>query len=202
MTRPVKLILTIAVVLTIGAGMYRWFRSAKVPAVRAAAAPTSRPAKPKPPVVSPVDRIHNGMLREDGSTAVGKAFEKRFQAPEWKAGLNLQGDKVVTFHGTTTYAAMKEAGFYVGTWNGVSQGIEAAKQVADARQRCGQTDDTPLSPCLAKAYEAIVIPVAFEFIPLPDDSVEMTYIDPVFQTFDRDHRLRKDRQATLAFIFR
>jgi hypothetical protein len=192
----------IAVVLTCGAGLYRRFRSVKVPAVRAAAPSPARAAKPKPPVVSPVDRVRNGTLPEFESTAVGQAFEKTFQTPEWKAGLNLQGENVVTFHGTATYAAMKEAGFYVGTWNGVSQGIEAAKQVADAKQRCGQSDDLPVSPCLAKAYGEIAIPVAFEFVPLPGGRIEMTSVDPVFQTFDRDHRLRRDRNAMLAFIFR
>jgi hypothetical protein len=32
---------------------------------------------------------------------------------------------VVTFHGTVKYTVLKEAGFYIGTWNGVAQGIEA-----------------------------------------------------------------------------
>jgi hypothetical protein len=55
---------------------------------------------------------------------------------------------------------------------------------------------------MAKAYQIIVIPVSFEFaLSLDKKSIEITQADSVFQTFGSDHRLRKDRKATLTFIY-
>ena len=206
MSRQVKLSLFIVILLASAAGVYRWSRSVKAPVFRVAAASAAPAPKVKPQVISPVDRVRNGTLVEYGNVTVGKAFEKTFQAPEWKVGVSLEGNPVVTFHGTASYASLKNAGFYIGTWNGVIQGIEAARQVAESAQRCGvdpaQMDESPVPPCLAKSYDAIVIPVTFEFVPGPANSVEMTSADAVFQTFDRDHRLRRNRPATLAFVYR
>ena len=202
MTRQIKLSLSIVIVLVSGAGAYRWFRSVKTPAVSVAASATPA-AKPAAPVISPVERVRSGTLPEFREITVGKAFERTFQSPEWKAEVNFQREKVVTFHGTATYAALMEAGFYIGTWNGVSQGIDAARQVSEHRQRCAvESGEARIASCMEKAYQAIVIPVAFEFTPVADNGVEMTMADSLFQTFDRDHRLKKDRKATLAFIYR
>src|SRR5437879_5428471 len=102
--------------------------------------------------------------------------------------------KMVTFHGTVKYTALKEAGFYIGTWNGVAQGIEAERQISAQRHQCsveaGQTeisaaDEAIIGPCMAKVYQSIVIPVSFEFaLSLDKKGVEMTLPDLVFQRFD------------------
>lgn len=205
MSREIKVSFLIVIVAASGMAVYNWSRSVKAPAVSVEAAPAAATAESKKSAEF-IDRVRNGTLADYRNTTVGKAFERSFQAPEWKPALNLQGSPVVTFHGTATYAALKGAGFYIGTWNGVSQGIEAARQVAESEQRCGaapgQTGEGRPSPCMAKVYESIVIPVAFEFSVAPDNSVEMTSFDSVFQTFDRDHRLRRDRSAMLAFVYR
>jgi hypothetical protein len=204
MSPEIKVSFLVVIVAGTGVAAYNWSRSVKAPDVSVEAAAV--PAPQAKPGTSPVDRVRNGELAENRSITVGKAFEKTFQAPEWKTGLNLQGNPVVVFHGTATYAALKGAGFYVGTWNGVSQGIEAARQVAESEQRCkaatGHADEARVSQCMLKAYEDIAIPVSFEFALAPDNSVEMSSFDPVFQTFDRDHRLRRDRPATLTFVYR
>lgn len=124
----------------------------------------------------------------------------------------MQGDKVVKFHGAVKYAALREAGFYVGTWNGVAQGIKAEKEIAVQRHRCfteaGLTepstpDDSSVEPCMKTVYQNMAIPVSFEFSLSPDKkSSEMTLPDPIFQKFDSDHRLKQKREETLAFIYR
>lgn len=77
------------------------------------------------PAISEVEAVKNGTISEYKNTTVSGAFEKRAQDPEWKSVVNQVGQKVVTFRGTVRYAALKEVGFYIGTWNGVLQGIEA-----------------------------------------------------------------------------
>jgi hypothetical protein len=204
MSREIKVSFLIVIVAASGMAAYNWSRSVNAPSVSVEAAPAAATESKKSAEL--IDRVRNGRLADYPNTTVGKAFERSFQAPEWKPGLNLQGSPVVTFHGTATYAALKGAGFYIGTWNGVSQGIEAARLVAESERRCGaapgQTGEDRPSPCMAKAYESIAIPVAFEFSIASDNGVEMTSFDPVFQTFDRDHRLRRDRTAMLAFVYR
>ena len=55
---------------------------------------------------------------------------------------------------------------------------------------------------MEKAYQSIVIPVTFEFTLDPHkNQFEMTSMDPVFQAFDPDHRLRSHNDATLAFVY-
>lgn len=206
MSREIKVSFLVVIVAASGIAVYNWSRSVKAPAVSVEAAAATAASESKSKTADIVDRVRNGTLAENRDSTVGTAFERTFQSPEWKAGLNLQGIPVVVFHGTATYAELKAAGFYIGTWNGVSQGIDAARQVAESEQRCnltpGQTGDARLSPCMAKAYEAIVIPVSFEFSLAADNTVEMETFDSVFQTFDRDHRLKRNRTATLAFIYR
>jgi hypothetical protein len=219
MTKQMKTYLSIGVVLATGICLYLGWRLLKAPAASVAAsslsagksAGASGTGATAPPM-SDVDLVRNGALPEYKDRTVSKAFEATFQDPEWKSAVNLQGQKVVIFHGTVKYAPLKEAGFYVGTWNGVPQGIEAERQISELRHRCladaGQPDtpvpdDTLIGPCMAKAYESIVIPVSFELVLSPDGKgVEMTMPDPVFQRFGPDHRLRKERDATLAFIYR
>lgn len=208
MTKPLKASFSIVFVLAIGVGVYDQWLLMKAPTARVAA--SSSPASTKPEIYD-VDLVKNGTLPEYKATTVGKAFERTFQGPEWKSAVNLQGQQVVTFHGTVKYTLLKEAGFYIGTWNGVAQGIEAEKQIIEQRHQCfveaGQTevptpDDATIGACMAKAYQSIVIPISFEFALSADKrGVEMTLPDSVFQTFDLDHRLRKDRNATLAFIY-
>jgi hypothetical protein len=218
MTRHMKVSLSIAAVLACGGVCVRWF--VKAPAARAARSsrvagtPSADPSGAgysTAPAILDVDLVKNGSLPEYKNTTVRQAFEGTFQDPEWKSTVNLQGQKVVTFQGTVKYAVLKEAGFYIGTWNGVRQGIEAEKQISEQRHRCsegaGQTemsapDQATIGPCMAKAYQSMVIPVAFEFTLSPDKkTVEMTLPDSVFQKFDSDHRLKKQREATLAFIY-
>jgi hypothetical protein len=163
------------------------------------------------PAISDIDWVKNGKLPEYKDTAVRQAFEKTFQDPEWKSAVNIQWEGVVRFHGTLKYTVLREAGFYIGTWNGVSQGNEAERQISEARRRCsvegGQPetsspDDVVPGTCMAKAYQSLVVPVSFEFTLSSDKrGVEMTLPDPVFQKFDIDHRLRQQRNATLAFIY-
>jgi hypothetical protein len=93
----------------------------------------------------------------------------------------------------------------------VQQGIDAEKLISDYKHRCfaeaGKTqtpmsDEATIEPCMAKAYQKIVVPVSFQFKIAPDKkTVEMTLPDPVFQRFGPDHRLREYRAATLAFIY-
>jgi hypothetical protein len=219
MTKQMKASLSVAAVLAGGVLVYNCWRFLKTPT--AGAAPPSSSAK-RPgtaplagysaaPVISDVDLVKNGTIPEYKSTTVSRAFEGAFQDPAWQSVVNLQGQRVVAFHGTVKYAVLKEAGFYIGTWNGVRQGIEAERQISEDRHQCfvaaGQSepstpDDSLIGPCMAKAYESIVIPVSFEFTLSPDKKgVEMTLPDSVFQKFDSDHRLRKERDATLAFIY-
>jgi hypothetical protein len=160
---------------------------------------------------SDVDLVKNGRLPEYSATTVGSAFESRFEAPGWESALTLQGQKAVEFHGTVKYTVLKQAGFYIGTWNGVQQGIDAEKLISDHKHRClaeagkpqtSMFDEAIIEPCMAKAYEKIVVPVTFQFMMEPGKkTVEMTLPDPVFQRFDPDHRLREYRAATLAFIY-
>lgn len=206
------------VVLATGALFYEWWRSGKHTAVVAASSFPVTVTGALPPgtggstaTIADIDLVKNGTLAEYQITTVSKAFEKLFQNPEWTSEVNLQGQRVVVFHGTVKYPILKEAGFYIGTWNGVAQGLEAEKQISKMKHRCyveaGQTqtadsDEATIAPCLAKAIQSIVIPVVFEFALSHDKkAVEMTSFDPVFQTFGVDHRLRKDRAATLAFIY-
>jgi hypothetical protein len=220
MTKPLKASFSIVAVLSIGVCIYHRWQLVKAPTARVAASSSparitipalSGTANSTEPAISDVDLVKNGALPEYQNATVSKAFERKFQDPEWKTAVNLQGQKVVTFHGTVRYTVLKEAGFYIGTWNGVAQGIETEKQISEQRHRCfleaGQLEtSTPdsalIGSCMAKAYQSIVIPVTFEFaLSLDKKSIEMTLADSVFQTFDADHRLRKDRKATLAFIY-
>jgi hypothetical protein len=204
MTKPLKASFSIVFLLAIAVGVYDRWLLMKAPTARVAASPS--PARS-----FDVDLVKNGALPEYKTTTVSKAFERTFQSQEWKSAVNLQGQSVVMFHGTVKYTVLKEAGFYIGTWNGVAQGIETEKQISEHRHLCsvetGQLetstpDDETIRPCMAKAYQSMVIPVSFEFTLSPDKkSIEMTLPDPVFQIFDSDHRLRKDRNATLAFIY-
>jgi hypothetical protein len=215
MTRHLKASLSIVAVLACGGVCLRWM--VKAPAARAArlsrvaGTPGAAPLDARhstAPAILDVDLVKNGSLPEYQNATVRQAFEGTFQDPEWKSAVNLQGQKVVIFQGTVKYAVLKEAGFYIGTWNGVRQGIEAEKQIADQRHRCseeaGQTE-MPVpdkGPCMAMAYQSMVIPVTFEFTLSPDKkTVEMTLPDSVFQKFDTDHRLKQKREATLAFIY-
>jgi len=218
--RKIKAALSVGVVLAGGVFVYGWWRLMRTPP---AIVPNSQSfasipgnASPGPgysmaPALSDVDVVKNGTISEYKNTTVSRAFEKTFQDPEWKSVVNQFGQKVVTFRGTVRYAVLKEAGFYIGTWNGVLQGIEAENQISQHRHRCfveaGQTetsasDDAVIAPCMGKAYQGMVIPVCFEFTLSPDrKSVEMTSPDSVFQKFDPDHRLRRYRDATLAFVY-
>jgi hypothetical protein len=160
---------------------------------------------------SDVDLVKNGRLPEYSARTVGNAFESRFEAARWESAVTLEGQKAVEFHGTVKYTVLKQAGFYIGTWNGVRQGIDTEKLISDYKHRCSaeagitQTamfDEAIIEPCMAKAYQKIVVPITFQFIIASDNkTVEMTLPDPVFQRFDPDHRLREYRAATLAFIY-
>jgi hypothetical protein len=220
MTNPLKASFAIVAVLASGVCIYdRWqlmkaptahVSASSLPARTTATAP-SGPGHSTVPAMSDVDHVKNGTLPEYKNLTLGEAFERRFQDPVWKAAFNLQGQRVVTLHGSVKYTVLREAGFYIGTWNGVAQGIEAEDQILAQRHRCfgeaGQTetvssDDTMIGPCMAKGYQSIVIPVSFEFALSPDKKiVEMTSADSVFQKFDSDHRLRRETKATLAFIY-
>jgi len=204
MTLPLK---SFSILVALAIGICGCNRS---PAVTTAAAlPTGKPAER---AKTDLELVREGTLPEYTGVTIGTAFERTFADPEWKAAVNIQGDKVVRFYGTVKYAALREAGFYVGTWNGVAQGIEAEKQIAIQRHRCfaeaGLTesptsDDAAVEPCMNAVYQSMTIPVSFEFSLSPDKkSTEMTVPDPVFQKFDSDHRLKKQRVATLAFIYR
>ena len=167
---------------------------------------------PTQPVITDLELVKNSTLPGYPGTTIAAAFEKTFQDPQWKDGVNLQGNKIVIFRGTVKYAALREAGFYVGTWNGVDQGIKAEKEIAVQRHRClteaGLTesptsDDAAVEPCMKAVYQNMAIPVSFEFSLSPDKkSTEMTLPDPIFQKFDSDHRLKQKREETLAFIYR
>ena len=163
------------------------------------------------PPGSDLDMVRNGRLPEYSTRTVGSAFEARFEAPQWISIVTMQGQKAVEFRGTIRYLVLRQAGFYIGTWNGVQQGIDADKLISDEKHRCfaeaGKTE-TPVSdeaivgPCMARAYQRIVVPVSFQFMMSADQkTVEMTLPDPVFQKFGPDHRLRAYRAATLAFIY-
>jgi hypothetical protein len=220
MTKPLKASFAIVTVLAIGVCIYDRWLLIKTPVSRVAASSSpARTTAPAPfgvghstaPAISDVDLVKSGTLPEYKKLTVGAAFERRFQDPSWKTGLNLQGLRVVMFHGSVKYIVLKEAGFYIGTWNGVAQGIEAEEQISEQRHRCfgaagltetASSDDAMIGPCMAKVYKNIVIPVSFEFALSPDQkSVEMILADSVFQKFGSDHRLRRETEATLAFIY-
>ena len=216
MTKSIMASLLTLVILVSGVCVYDWWRAMKASAASSSSARTpgaasSGAAYSTVPAISDVDLVKNGTLPEYKNTTVSKAFENTFQEPEWKSVVNVFGQKVVAFHGTVKYTVLKQAGFYIGTWNGVRQGIEAERQISEHRHQCyvgiGQSeestsDDSLIGPCMAKAYEGMVIPVAFEFTLSPDKkTVEMTLPDSVFQKFDPDHRLRRYSNATLAFIY-
>jgi len=158
-----------------------------------------------------VETVKNSRLPGYSAKTVGEAFEGRFEGPRWESVVTPQGQKAVSFHGRVKYTVLKQAGFYIGTWNGVQQGIDNEKLIGDHKRRCvaaaGKTltpmfDEAIIEPCMAKAYQELVVPVSFQFMMASDQkTVEMTIPDPVFQRFDADHRLRAYRSATLAFIY-
>ena len=203
------------VVATVSYAGYRRFiatTSAAPSSVQPAGSATPlAPAGPTTAPSSDVELVKNGRLPEYSARTVGDAFESRFEGPRWEAVITLQGEKAVEFHGTVRYTVLKRAGFYIGTWNGVQQGIDAEKLITDHKHRClaeagkPQTpifDEAIIEPCMAKAYQELVVPVSFRFMMASDKkTVEMTLPDPVFQRFDPDHRLRAYRSSTLAFIY-
>jgi hypothetical protein len=207
MTRsPLKAALSIVVALASAFCGCGRSHHESAPAVQAAAS-----AGPVPTVTTDLELVKKGTLPGYPGKTIATAFEKTFQDPEWKNAINIQGDEVVAFHGTVKYAALREAGFYVGTWNGVAQGIKAEKEIAVQRHRCyteaGLTelptsDEAVVEPCMKAVYQSMAIPVSFEFSLSPDKKItEMTLADPIFQKFDSDHRLKQRREATLAFIY-
>jgi hypothetical protein len=216
MTISLKASFSIVVVVASSICVYDRLWPLRVPTASVAAsslpnrtsANNNAPERAKPDV----DLLKDGTLPEYKGTTIRTAFERTFQNPEWSSAVNLQGVKVVRFHGTAKYAALKEAGFYVGSWNGVAQGIEAERQIEEQRHRCfvetgiaelPTSGEAPIEPCMRAVYQSIVIPVAFEFTLSSDkQKMEMTLPDPVFQKFDSDHRLKKQRDATLAFVYR
>ena len=209
--------LSMLFVLVAGALAYAWYRQFRAAPGRAASLVQSvraaYPANaiPTTPTTSDVDMVRNGRLPEYSARTLGKAFEARFEAPEWKSIVTPQGQRTVEFHGTVKYLALKQAGFYIGTWNGVQQGIDAEKLISSERRRCfaeaaktgaPTSHEAIIELCMAKAYQKIVVPITFQFMIASDNkTVEMTLPDPVFQKFDPDHRLREYRAATLAFIY-
>jgi hypothetical protein len=199
----------VVAVLAGGIGLNGCSRRAKHPAEQIATASAAAPASGAPiapSLSSDVELVKRGSLPEYKDTTIDQAFEKTFQKTEWKPGVNIQGQNVVRLSGTLKYSILKGAGFYLGTWNGVTQGIEAEKQIAARRRECpvkaDETSDAELEACMAKVYESMVIPVSFDFTLSPDKKVvNLTLVDPVFQKFDPDHRLRVQRAATLALIY-
>lgn len=157
---------------------------------------------------SDVELVRAATLSESPTRTVGTAFESTFQQPTWKSMTTPNGEVIVEFRGTVGYTAFSEAGFYIGTWNGVPQGVEFAQATAVQKQSCSAlapsaTDDSAIAGCMAKVYQTTVIPVSFQFTLSADRKrTELTMVDAVFQKFDPDHRLRSYRTATLAFIYK
>jgi hypothetical protein len=215
-TVPFRAIFVIGLVACIAMG-WRWTRPA---AARTSSAPRSRmvstaataSAAPAKPTVSDVDIVKATRLLAYPAQTVGEAFRARFQSPEWAVVPTKNGDRVVAFTGTVKYTVFRDAGFYIGTWNGVQQGIEFARVRSDQEQTCQGEASRHTSPsasaeavtarCMEKADQATVIPLRFQFTLDPHkNQFEMTSMDPVFQSFDPDHWLRSHNDATLAFIF-
>lgn len=213
---PFYAISVIGVVACIVVG-WKWSRPA---AAQTSSAPRSQMVSPgaatsaatAKPTVSDVDMVKATRLSAYPALTVGEAFEARFQSPKWAVVPTRNGDRVVAFTGTVKYTVFRDAGFYIGTWNGVQQGIEFARGRSDQEQTClaearGQT--TPIAAaeavtarCMEKAYQATVIPLTFQFTLDPQkNQFEMTSMDPVFQAFDPDHWLRSHNDATLAFVY-
>jgi hypothetical protein len=162
--------------------------------------------------LSDVQIVKTTVLAEYTTKTVGSAFETTFQDSKWRVLSTRRGETIVEFTGTVKYTAFRDAGFYIGTWNGVQQGIEFAGMIADQKQRClaeagrrtnlSVTDESTIAVCMEKAYHYTTIPVLFEFRISPDRKrVEIASVDAVFQRFDTDHRLRRYDDATLKFIY-